>query len=268
MESEYNNRAKVPDHPAIMAGWQRDAAAFRAAHPHQDLDLAYGPTPRQALDLFWPGPGREAPLALFIHGGYWQALDRSWFSHLSAGLLAHGMAVAVMSYDLCPQVTLAELVDQVRTAAAWLYRHTGRRMMAFGHSAGGHLTAMLMATDWRARDPSLPPDLVPAGLAISGLFDLVPLIETSINTALGLDQATALALSPIHMPPPAGRLHAAVGGDEGAEYERQSRQIAAAWGGSWESLVGENHFTIIGKLVDPHSALVTQAVALASQSPG
>jgi arylformamidase len=263
MEAEYNNRAKVPGHPAIMAAWQRDAAAFRATHPHKDLDCAYGPTPRQALDLFWPGTMRDVPLALFIHGGYWQALDRSWFSHMAAGLNAHGIAVAVMSYDLCPQVTLAALVDQVRAAAAWLHRRTCRRMLAFGHSAGGHLTAMLMATDWRGRDAVLPADLVPAGLAISGLFDLVPLIETSINGALGLDQHTATLLSPVRLPRPAGRLHAVVGGEEGREYERQSRDIAAAWDGSWYSLPGENHFTIIGQLANANSQLTKLAASMA-----
>ncbi len=262
MQDEYDNPAKVPSYPVIVEGWRQDAAAFRRLHPHKELDCAYGPSPRQAMDLFWPDAGRDAPMAMFIHGGYWQKLDRSWFSHMSAGLVANGIGVAVISYDLCPQVSLAALVEQVRDAAAWLYRRTGRRLLAYGHSAGGHLTAMLMATDWRARDAALPADLVPAGLSISGLFDLVPLIETTINGALGLDRAMAEQVSPLLLPPPAGRLHAVVGGEEGVEYERQSRSIAEAWGGTWESVVGENHFTILAGLAQPESGLVRKAVEL------
>ncbi|MCW3473510.1 alpha/beta hydrolase [Limobrevibacterium gyesilva] len=256
-EAEYNNRAKVPEHPAIMAGWARDAAAFRAAQAHAELDLSYGPTPRQAMDLFWPGATHDAPIALFIHGGYWQALDKSMFSHLARGLLAHGVAVAVPSYDLCPQVTLTELTEQLRDAVAFLHRRHARRLLATGHSAGGHLAAMLMATDWPAR--GLPADLVPAGLPISGLFDLPPLMRTSVNAALRLDEAEARRLSPMFMPHPGGRIHAIVGADEGAEYLRQSRGIAEAWGGTWEALPGHNHFTIVGQLADPGSAMVRKA---------
>ncbi len=259
-EAEYNNPAKVPGALAIIGGWMTDAAAFRAAHPHSELGLAYGPTPRQALDLFWPDAARDGPIALFIHGGYWQKLDRASASHLARGLLAHGVAVAMPSYDLCPQVSLAALTEQLRTAAAFLYRRHGRRLLASGHSAGGHLTAMLMATDWAAR--GLPADLVPAGLPISGLFDLAPLVHTSMNDALGLDEAEARRLSPQFMAPPAGRLHAVVGGDEGPEFARQSRDIAAAWGGTWESLAGHNHFTILDVLTDPGSATVRRAVEL------
>ncbi len=126
-------------------------------------------------------------------------------------------------------------------------------MLAIGHSAGGHLAAMLLA--WDAR-------VVPAALPISGLFDLAPLIETSINAALGLDDAEARRLSPLLLPPPGGRLHAVVGGEEGAEYTRQSREIARAWGGTWESVAGADHFTVLAPLADPASALVATARAM------
>ena len=260
MQAEYDNRAKVPECGAIMAGWQRDAAAFRAAHAESELDLAYGPTPRQALDLFWPAAGRDAPLAMFIHGGYWQALDKWWCSHLAAGLLAHGVAVAMPSYDLCPEVSLATIVDQVRTAAAFLARRHGRQLMAMGHSAGGHLAAMLMATDWRAHE--LPPGTVSAGLPISGLFDLRPLLATTVNAGLRLDEAEAARLSPVRLPAPGGRLFAVVGGEEGLEYERQTRAIASAWRGDWDVVGGANHFTIVAPLTDPGSAMVRRALDL------
>ena len=254
LEREYNNRAKVPEFAVIAEALRRDASAFRAAHPDSELGVSYGPTERQAMDIFWPAAGRGAPLAIFLHGGYWQSLDRAFFSHLAAGLTARGVGVAMPSYDLCPTVTLAELTEQVRRAAAFLHRRHGRRMTAFGHSAGGHLTAMLMATDWPAR--GLPPGMIAAGLAISGLFDLVPLIETTINDALRLDLTEARLLSPVLLPPPGLPLHAIVGGTEGPEYERQSRGIAKAWGGIWEVVPDANHFTIIAPLADAQSAIV------------
>jgi arylformamidase len=259
-EAEYNNRAKVPGHPAVMAGWARDAAAFRAACAGAELDLAYGPSARQALDIFWPGSGWDGQLALFIHGGYWQGLDKSFFSHLAAGLLAHGVAVAVPSYDLCPQLTVGEITEQMRAACAFLHRRHGRNMLAIGHSAGGHLSAMLMATDWPAR--GLPSGLVPSALAISGLFDLRPLVQTSMNAALRLDEAEARRLSPLFVPRPAGRIHAAVGGLEGPEFIGQSRRIAEAWGGTWDVLPDHDHFTVIAPLADPASLMVGSALDL------
>ncbi|MBU6497044.1 MAG: alpha/beta hydrolase [Rhodospirillales bacterium] len=260
MEAEYNNQVKVPEHPAIVAGWARDAAAFRAAHPHAELGLPYGPTERTALDLFWPDAARAAPLAMFIHGGYWQRLDRSLFSHLARGLLAHGVAVAMPSYDLCPQVSLATLTGQLRDCAAFLYRRHGRKILASGHSAGGHLAAMLLATDWPAH--GLPPGMVAAALPISGLFDLEPLRATSINAALDLDAAEARRLSPLFLPPPGLPLHAVVGEAEGVEYHRQSAAIAAAWNGTWDILANHNHFTIPSELSNPGSALVARARAM------
>jgi arylformamidase len=258
MEREYNNRAKVPDFPAIAEALGRDAAAFRASHPDSELGVAYGPREREAMDIFWPASGRAAPLAIFLHGGYWQSLDRAWFSHLAAGPTSCGVGVAMPSYDLCPTVTLAQLVEQVREATAFLHRRHGRRMTAFGHSAGGHLTAMLMATDWPAR--GLPTGMIAAGLSISGLFDLVPLIATTINGALRLDADEARRLSPLLLPSPGLPLHAVVGGAEGPEYERQSRSIAEAWGGTWESVPGANHFTVLTPLSDAQSKM-TRAIA-------
>jgi arylformamidase len=260
LEAEYNNRAKVPNSAEIREGWVRDAAAFRDTHPHSELNVSYGPTERQKLDLFWPGPSRDGPLAVFVHGGYWQLLDRTYCSHLARGLLAHGIAVAMPSYDLCPNVTLAVLVEQVRDAAAFVARRHGQKMLATGNSAGGHLAAMLLATDWASR--GLPAGTIKAALPISGLFDLPPLIQTSVNAAVGLDEAEARRLSPLFLPTPGLPIHAVVGGTEGVEYTRQSRSIAEAWGGTWEALEGHNHFTIVAPLTDPDSSLVRKAVAL------
>lgn len=262
LEAEYNNRAKVADAPAILERLPIEAAAFRGRHAHADLGLAYGPTPRQEMDIFWPQARREGPIALYVHGGYWQRMHRSAFSHFAQGLLAHGVAVAMPSYDLCPQVTLAALVEQVRDSAAFLARRHGRSMLAIGHSAGGHLAAMLLATDWAARGLAVP--AIHAALPISGLFDLPPLTHTTVNDAVGLSEAEARRLSPLFLPRPPGRLHAVVGGEEGTEYLRQSRSIAEAWGGSWEAMPGRNHFTAPEPLVDPESDLTKVALELLS----
>jgi arylformamidase len=263
LQAEYENRARVPENPAIIAGWQRDAAAFRAQWAEAELGIPYGPGERERLDLFRPGPGEDWPVALFLHGGYWQALDRSFFSHLARGMLAEGVAVAVPSYDLCPQVPLATILDQMRAAAMLLHRRSGRRLLATGHSAGGQLAAMLMATDWRALDPRLPVGLVAAGLPISGVFELEPLLPTTIGAGLRLSPAEARALSPRNLASPGLPLHAVVGGAESGEFLRQTRDFAAAWGGTAEVVPGLNHFTILAPLAEPGSPLARRAAAMA-----
>ena len=264
LELDYNNRARVPEHPAHIAAWQRDAAAWREACPRAELSLAYGAGERERLDLFHPdAAAADAPLALYLHGGYWKALDRSFASHAARGLNLRGVAVAVPSYDLCPAVTIATIVAQMRAAAAWLWRRRGQRMVAIGHSAGGHLAAMLLATDWPALDPALPAGLVQAALPVSGVFELAPLLATSIAEGLNLTPESAHALSPRFMPAPGRPIHCVVGGAESAEFIRQSRDMAAAWSGSVEALAGADHFTVIAPLADPGSAMVGRAEQLA-----
>jgi arylformamidase len=258
-EVEYNNRARVPDHPAHMAGWARDAAAYREARHGRWRAIPYGPGARHIIDFFSAGTN-EGPIVVFIHGGYWQALDASSFSHLAAGLNTHGVSVAIPSYDLCPNVRVADIIAQMRSMSRELAR-LGRPLVMTGHSAGGHLAACMLATDWRAIDASLPQGLVTAAYAISGLFDLVPLVQTTINKALRLDEASARAASPLLWPPPArGSLDAMVGGEESAEYFRQSRSIAEAWGNAgiatrFAAVPGANHFTAIAPLADPGSPM-------------
>jgi arylformamidase len=263
-EAEYNNRARVPEHPALIAGWARDAKAWRAQQRFHTI--TYGPGARHTIDVF-PSRG-QGDLVIFIHGGYWQALDGSFFSHLAAGLNAHGVSVAIPSYDLCPQVSIDDIIAEMRMAARELAR-SGRRLVVSGHSAGGHLAACLLATDWRSVDAALPQDLVKAAYAISGLFDLGPLVETSINGALGLDETTVRRASPMFWQPPAhGTLDAVVGGDESAEYFRQSRLIVDAWGQAgiatrFAEIPGANHFTAIAPLADPASPMTQRLLELA-----
>lgn len=268
LEAEYNNRARTPEHPAIIAGWKEAAAAFRASHSQAETEIRYGPSARQTLDIFWPDGSRDVPLALFIHGGYWQALDPSYFSHFAKAANANGVAFALCGYDLCPQVSLAAIVEQVRAAALHLWRRYRRPLIASGHSAGGHMTACLLATEWKRYAPDAPANLVPSGVSISGLFDLVPLVATSVNHALQLDEQEAARLSPLHWPLPGHRiLDAWVGGAESAEYLRQSRAVAEAWrmrGAEtlYRELSGANHFTVLAPLNDPESEISQRLAAL------
>jgi arylformamidase len=263
-EVEYNNRARVPENPALIAGWARDAAAYRERHA--PCSMAYGTGARNVIDFF-AGDGK-GPIVVFIHGGYWQALDGSFFSHLAEGLNAHGIDVAIPSYDLCPDVTIEQIIEEMRMAMRELAR-LGRPLVISGHSAGGHLAACLLATDWKALDGSLPEDLVIAAYTISGLFDLGPLVATSINNAMRLDAPAARAASPLFWPAPArGSLDAVVGGNESAEYFRQSQSIVEAWGGAaittrFGTVPDANHFTAIAPLADPQSPMVSRLRELA-----
>jgi arylformamidase len=271
-EKEYDNRARVPEHPEIFARWQREAAAFRAAARDAQLGLRYGPGPRQTVDLF---PAKDAdeqtPLALFIHGGWWRSLEPAMFSQLAAGPNARGVTVALAGYTLCPQVSIAQIVEQMRGACLWLWRKERKRIFVYGHSAGGHLAACLLAQDWKALASDAPADLVPAAYAISGVFDLSPLTQVSMNQDLRLDDAEARRVSPLHWKVPAGRtFDAVVGAHESSEFLRQSKIIADGWGARgvatrYEEIAGANHFTAIDPLSDPKSAMAARVAELATR---
>jgi arylformamidase len=274
-EAEYNNRARVPEHPDIFARWAREAEDYRAEAMKErraELGLSYGSTLRQVIDLFSPKPDVTAPLALFIHGGYWRSLEPSFFSQVARGVNAHGIAVAVVGYDLCPLVTIAEIIDQIRHACLFLWLRTGKRMMVYGHSAGGHLAAAMVATDWQSLYPKAPADLVPAAYSISGLFDLTPLLAVAMAQDLRLDEAGARSVSPLFWPAPRGRvLDAVVGALESSEFLRQSRVIAGAWekGGAqtrYQEIAGTNHFTVLDALADPQSDMVRRLAELARKT--
>jgi arylformamidase len=271
-ETEYNNRARVPEHPEIFARWAREAEDYRAEAMKErraELGLSYGSSLRQFIDLFSARGAVKAPLALFIHGGYWRSLDPSLFSHMARGLNAHDVTVAVVGYDLCPEVTIAEIIEQIRHACLFLWLRTGQRMMIYGHSAGGHLAATMLATEWQARYPKAPPDLVPAAYSISGLFDLKPLVGIPMAHDLRLDESEARSLSPLFWPAPKGRpFDAVVGALESSEFLRQSRTVADSWGKAgaqtrYEAIPGANHFTVIDALADPQSAMVGRLAELA-----
>ncbi|MTH98948.1 alpha/beta hydrolase [Roseibium sp. RKSG952] len=271
LEAEYNNRARVPEHPEILESWMNDASSFRSIWPHE-ADLAYSDAPRTTYDLFHAAPGATSKprTALFIHGGYWQSLDKSRFSHVARGLCLRGYDVALANYTLCPQTTLSGICTEMRLLAAHLVRSWGKPLLVYGHSAGGHLTANLMTTDWTGL--GLPGGIADRGMPISGLFDLRPLLETSVNGKLNLDRNEAAQLSPILREAPAsGRMVAVVGGAESAEYIRQSRDFAGHWRdhglkASLNIQEGKNHFTVIAPLAEPDSSLITQLDALGCEN--
>ena len=270
-EAEYNNRARVPEHPEIFARWSAAAKQFRdemAAQGRAEIGLSYGKTPRQTIDLFRADGGAEK-LAVFVHGGYWRSLEPQMFSHVARGLLAHGVTVAVVGYDLCPQVKVADIIGEIREACRQLWRRFGKRMLVYGHSAGGHLAACMLATDWKGFD--MPADAVPAACAISGLFDLTPLIGISMNEDLRLDFLEARRVSPLFWPAPHGRtLDVIVGAEESSEFLRQSREIAEGWAKAGVATRYEepsaNHFTVLDPLADPDSATIKRLAALAEKT--
>jgi arylformamidase len=264
LDAEYDNRARVPGSSAILAAWSRDAAAFRAAWPRRHLDVPYGPSERERLDLFLPETDAATmPLALFIHGGYWQALDHRQVSHFARGLLLRGVAVAIPSYALCPAGTIETAVEQLRRLAAMLCLQTKQHVYAIGHSAGGQLAAMLLGQDYSRFSKALGRQVVPGALPISGVFELTPLLATRIGEKLGLTPERARALSPRFLAPPGGELHCVVGGEESSEFLRQTREFAEAWGGTQEILPGRNHFTVLDPLTDPDHPLTIRAAETA-----
>ncbi|WP_085909583.1 alpha/beta hydrolase [Kiloniella majae] len=265
LDKLYNVRAAIPDHMDIFADWERRAANFSKAVSGM-LDLSYGAGERAKLDLYLT-ENRGAPLHVFIHGGYWQAMDKSQSSFLAKAFLDAGVNVAMLGYDLCPTVTLRELTEEIRQAFVWLWQHAGkhgydpRKIQISGHSAGGHLVGMLLATDWSSY--GLPADVNPihSAIAISGLFDLTQLVPTSINNKLGLDMDEAKSLSPLFVEPQnICPFLLVVGGDESSGFHQQSDNLKKVWGNRFGQLdrmnaVNCHHLFVVAQLAQKESAL-------------
>ncbi|CAM3246709.1 Alpha/beta hydrolase fold-3 domain-containing protein [Deinococcus saxicola] len=238
---EYMPSRRVPDAEAIVAAWVRDSAAVRETFP--PVELAYGAGEHERLDVFEPDTEARATL-LFIHGGYWQAFYKETFSYLAPPLLKAGIRVAVMSYHLTPAVRLAQIVTQARQATAFIAAQFPGPLIVAGHSAGGHLAAMIHATDWAAQGQ---PDVkLTGGIGISGLYDLRPLRRTELQPALQLSEQQAHALSPAFLQPmSAAPFLVAVGADESDAFLGQSQQLANAWldvVSEVQPLPGRHHF--------------------------
>ena len=264
LAAEYNNRARVPDHPAIIARWHADARAYRES-ASCELDIAYGAEARNRFDLF--PAGGKGPIVVFIHGGYWLNFDKSVFSHVARGPNAHGLDVAVPSYTLCPDITVPGIIDEMRQFCLFLWQRYGRRLIVTGHSAGGHLAAAMAATDWSLLGAR--PDLIQACLSVSGLFDLRPLMATPFNENLRLTAVDAAVASPLLWPVPHPvPLDSWVGADESFEFLRQARSLPAAWTGlgiscQYTEVKGENHFSVGDLLSRPDHPMTLRLVGMA-----
>jgi len=272
-DREYNPRLRIPDFNEYFRRWAIESRAAREDLACR-LDLAYGPTAAERLDLF-SGHGSGAhPLIMFLHGGYWRALDKSDFSWIARPYVARGISVAVVNYGLMPAVPLGSIVAQIRRACAWLFVNAEllgldpRRIVGVGHSAGAHLLAMMLTSDWPSVDPRLPRRLFHAALGVSGLFDLEPLTRAPfLKDAMALAQGDVEALSPVHLRPldPAP-IWIAVGADETREFHRQARALESAWGAPAVAGVievpGSHHFSVCEALKredDPLAAMLVKA---------
>jgi len=278
LERMYNNRALVPDFNDYFTRWTEESERVRQARPCT-IDLPYGTGGEgERLDVF-PADVAGAPVLVFIHGGYWRALDKHQHSFIAPAFTRQQVCVVIPNYALCPgtdesPVTIAHIAMQMTRALEWTWRHVAayggdpRRITVAGHSAGGHLAAMLLACDWRSVAPDLPERLVRNALSVSGLFDLEPLRRApSFQSSLHLTPDEVPRISPALWPAPAdGVLFSTVGGDESPEYLRQNRLIRRAWGKRTvpvcEAMPGRQHFSVLDALVDPAHALNARAMEL------
>lgn len=280
LDSQYNNRAQVPEHASHFERWTRDSAAVRQSS-HALLDVTYGQDVGETLDIFpaeHPAGAAPAPVLVFIHGGYWRSLDKADHAFLAPAFVKQGACVVVPNYALCPAVTIPDIALQMVKALAWVHQHIAafggdpQRITVAGHSAGGHLAAMLLAGPGSAHQPDGSSVWVKNALSISGLYDLEPLRHTPfLADSLRLTPAQVEQASPALMPAPAvqpgrGVLYTVAGGDESSEFLRQNQLIQQAWGLQavpvCEALPGLNHFSVLEALVQPGHRLHQLALEL------
>jgi len=258
----YDNRAAVPTHEEFFYAWGRDAAAFREAHPPEDI--AYGATERERLHLFRP-QGQANGLLIFIHGGWWSFFGREYFSHLAAGALAQGWAVAMPSYTLCPDITINGIVKQMVQAVEVANSAVpDGPLVISGHSAGGHLATMMGSSECGLSTQAA--QRLKRIVSISGVADLRPLTGVAMNETLKLDDAAARASSPLFLTPRDDFDYIAwAGANETTEFRRQNALLATGWGAQVSAqrieAAGKNHFDVIDALTESNSAL-TKLVTL------
>lgn len=270
-DAQYNLRAGRPDYEVtVIPGWTRDSEAARATLDCA-LDLRYGEGEKQKLDVFRCGD-TAAPTLVYFHGGYWQRGDKSVYSFLATPFVATGINVVVVGYDLCPAVTITRISEEAREALAYIWRNADdlrinrARITVMGHSAGGHITQMMMATDWPAfgadLSAHLPADLIKAGIPVSPLSYLEPVrLTEALNTGIRMDAAEAEAESPMTKHPPltdAPQL-VVVGGAETAEFHRQARMYIEKYATPARAMElyivpGVDHFDELNVLADPASS--------------
>lgn len=269
LNQQYMPRLAVPNAEAYL---ERAAARSAAARARLggEIDVAFGDTPGQKLDIF-RASSPSAPVHVFVHGGYWRALDKSFYSEMAEPLVAAGATVVLTNYDLCPAVTVTEIVEQTRRAVAWVHAHIAghhgdpNRIHISGHSAGAHLVAMMLATDWPAR--GLPADVIKSAVAVSGLYDLTRHRDTDVQADINLTEAETTALSPLLLAPRARcPVLVAVGGGETDLFQWQSLTYAAHLrhnriAADFLQLGRDNHFDVTERLADPTDPLTAAVIA-------
>jgi arylformamidase len=257
LEQQYNNRLAVPDFADYIADWSQRSANYRDKSKSY-LNQSYGESEREILDIF-PAETASAPIHIFLHGGYWQALSKDSFSFIAEHINQKGECAIIVNYGLCPLVTVVEIVSQIQKATRWILSNAAAfggdtsQVQITGHSAGAHLLAKLVTTDWTEDGFLHPPFQRLNGL--SGLYDLQPLVETSINQALQLTSQTSQQASPLrdslHHRSDLIELNLLVGDDESDEYKKQSAHLIAAWGNEfkvqYDTIQGAHHFSILDR---------------------
>ncbi|MFP6756879.1 MAG: alpha/beta hydrolase [Alphaproteobacteria bacterium] len=271
LDAQYNNRQRFPDFVERFAAWADWSAATLEKIPGR-LDVAFGDQAMERLDVF-PADRKCAPIHVFIHGGYWYSLDKNDYSYVAQGMAPNGVTTVVNNYSLAPHADMDEIVRQNRAAVAWAWRNATdfggdpSRLYVSGHSAGGHLAALMLATDWPAFGAGLPPDLVKGACAISGVFELEPIRLSYLNETLKMTPEMAARHSPALLDyPRSAPLFIVVGDDESVEYHRQSDAMAARWralGYPCDHIVPEglDHFAIVDTLIDPEADLTRRLLA-------
>lgn len=262
-DAQYNPRAAVPEHPAWFGRWRGESDHWRRALACE-LDLPYGASAGERLDVF-PSDGPSRAVLSFVHGGYWRSLDKADFSFIASAFVPLGVTVVVPNYDLCPGVSIEDIVRQMLAAHAWIHGRIAdfggdpERIFVAGHSAGGHLAAMLALAQWPDYLPGLPADLVKGVLSISGIHDVVPLLDTSMNVDFRLDEAAALKVSPVtYRPTRRVPVYAAVGSLESAEFRRQTGLLEERWPECVRETLevpDRHHFSVVDALVESDNVL-------------
>jgi arylformamidase len=254
IDQEYNPRFIVENTDELIKSYFTESQRVLREYSNRSA-VAYGPTLSETLDIF-PAEKLCSPIHIFFHGGYWHSLTSRDFAFVAEGLVRNGITAVLVNYALCPSVSIDEIVRQSRAAAAWTYRNAEdfggnpEQITVSGHSAGGHLTGMLLSTDWE-KNYGLPPNLIKGFLPVSGLFDLKPFPFSWLQPKLLLSSEQVLRNSPVFLKPVySSHVMVAVGADESHEFQRQSKNYTIflqkhGVPAEYLSMPGKNHFNII-----------------------